>query len=53
MSVTDIGALNRYWALNPNVERPVSQIITGPSTSIPFRATGIGPVDVNLGRRKN
>ncbi|UXY14522.1 hypothetical protein N8I74_14515 [Chitiniphilus purpureus] len=40
-SRADINVLNDYWARNPTLSRPVSQIITGPDQTTIFRATGI------------
>jgi hypothetical protein len=42
-SRADINVLNDYWARNPSIQRPVSQIITGPNQTTPFRATGLDP----------
>lgn len=42
-SKADINVLNRYWAMNPTVPRPVSQVVTGPNQTTPFRATGLDP----------
>ncbi|MCC8444339.1 hypothetical protein LN449_17695 [Xanthomonas cannabis] len=39
-SRADINVLNDYWARNPTISRPVSQIITGPDQTTIFRATG-------------
>ncbi|WP_242628947.1 LysM peptidoglycan-binding domain-containing protein [Xanthomonas oryzae] len=39
-SRADINVLNDYWARNPTIPRPVSQIITGPDQTTIFRATG-------------
>ena len=39
-SRADINVLNDYWARNPAIPRPVSQIITGPDQTTIFRATG-------------
>jgi hypothetical protein len=35
--------LNDYWARNPSIQRPVSQVITGQNQTTIFRATGIDP----------
>ena len=40
-SRADINVLNDYWARNPTIQRPVSQIITGPNQTTRFRATGL------------
>jgi hypothetical protein len=40
-SPRDINVLNDYWARNPSLQRPASQIITGPNQTTIFRATGI------------
>ncbi|RQY32502.1 LysM peptidoglycan-binding domain-containing protein [Burkholderia stagnalis] len=42
-SRADINVLNDYWARNPSIQRPVSQIITGPNQTTIFRATGLDP----------
>lgn len=42
-SKADINVLNRYWSMNPTVQRPISQVITGPNQTKPFRATGLIP----------
>jgi hypothetical protein len=42
-SRADINVLNDFWARNPIIQRPVSQIITGPSQTTIFRATGLNP----------
>lgn len=42
-SRADINVLNDYWARNPTIQRPVSQIITGPNQTTIFRATGLDP----------
>jgi hypothetical protein len=40
-SRSDINILNDYWARNPSIQRPVSQIITGHNQTTVFRATGV------------
>lgn len=42
-SRADINVLNDYWARNATIQRPVSQIITGPNQTTTFRATGLDP----------
>jgi hypothetical protein len=42
-SRADINVLNDYWARNPTIQRPVSQIIAGPNQTTTFRATGLDP----------
>lgn len=42
-SKADINVLNNYWARNPTISRPVSQILTGQSEPTRFYATGLDP----------
>jgi hypothetical protein len=42
-SPADINVLNAYWARNPSITRPVSQVITGSNQTTVFRATGLDP----------
>ncbi|HTH10755.1 MAG TPA: hypothetical protein VMA55_14405, partial [Acidovorax sp.] len=42
-SKADINVLNDYWARNPAISRPVSQIIIGTNQTTVFRATGLDP----------
>ena len=39
-SRADINILNEYWSINPNLPRPVSQILTGQESPTKFWATG-------------
>lgn len=42
-SKADINVLNNYWARNPTIPRPVSQILTGQPEPTRFYATGFDP----------
>lgn len=42
-SKADINVLNNYWARNPTIPRPVSQILTGQPEPTRFYATGLDP----------